>query len=55
MAGFGCKPFILTLHMTTFLMHPCVDKKRTLVFSFLEKGPNSIFHGVGGAYLRSLL
>lgn len=55
MAGFGCKPFILTLHMTTFLMRPCVDKKELLFFPFWRRAliPSSM--GVGGAYLRSLL
>lgn len=55
MAGFGCKPFILTLHMTTFLMRPCVDKKELLFFPFWRRVlvPSSM--GVGRAYLRSLL
>lgn len=54
MAWFGCNPLILTLHMTTFLMHICVEKEKNSCISFLEKGTNSIFHGVG-AYPRSHL
>lgn len=47
MTGFWCKPFILTLHMTTFLIHPVWTKKSSCL-SFLEKGTNSIFYGGGG-------